>query len=258
MARTTHDYGIPDGTVAVGVDGSPCSDAALDEAVRTAAVEHRSLTIIHAVESSSLTQGVLTDARETVVRRAPGLEVHLVLRVEDPRDLLVAASERAAVLVVGSRGRGPVRSMLLGSVSLSVSRRASCAVVVVRPHHPGLVRHGVLVGADATIGSLPTLDFAFRRASSRGLPLTLTVSESMAGMRENHPGVAVRVEVVRGHPVHVLVRMARQMDLLVVGAPGGGSAVERALHSVAVSVVERALCPVAVVPTAPAPVVAHG
>jgi nucleotide-binding universal stress UspA family protein len=44
-----------------------------------------------------------------------------------------ARRERAACLVVGSRGRGPLRSAVLGSVSARVATAAPCPVVVVPP-----------------------------------------------------------------------------------------------------------------------------
>jgi nucleotide-binding universal stress UspA family protein len=44
-----------------------------------------------------------------------------------------AADRKAALLVVGSRGRGSVRAALLGSVSAEVTRRAGCPVVIVPP-----------------------------------------------------------------------------------------------------------------------------
>jgi nucleotide-binding universal stress UspA family protein len=53
---------------------------------------------------------------------------------------LVAESESAALLVVGSRGRGLWRRALLGSISRSVIRSAHCPVVVVRS--PPTLAHG--------------------------------------------------------------------------------------------------------------------
>jgi len=279
MVRFTGDVGVARGTVAVGVDGSPGSSAALAEAVDEAVAQHRSLTILHAAGPGRTPQRVLDDARDEVERRAPGLETHLVLHVGDPGDVLEAASRSAAVLVVGSRGRGPVRSLLLGSVGLAITRHAACPVVVVRPHHPGLVRRGVLVGTDGASGSLRTLDFAFQQASTRRLPLTvlhtvvpspggapqgespeehrLLVAEAMSGLREIYPDVSVRVAMATGQPADVLVRAAERMDLVVVGAHRGGRAAELVHNSVAASVVERARCAVAVVPTADGAVTAH-
>jgi nucleotide-binding universal stress UspA family protein len=50
----------------------------------------------------------------------------------DAADELVAAAEDADVLVVGTRGRGGLRSILFGSVSSEVICRAPCPIVVVR------------------------------------------------------------------------------------------------------------------------------
>jgi len=50
-----------------------------------------------------------------------------------PVEALVAASQRATLVVVGTHGRGPVRSLLLGSVSLAVITQAACPVVVIPP-----------------------------------------------------------------------------------------------------------------------------
>ena len=99
--------------------------------------------------------------------------VHEVLEYADPADFLVRRSEGAAMVVVGSRGRGPIRSKLLGSVSVRLVRQAHCPVVVVRPGETGTVRNGVVVGLDALPESQPVLEFAYRKASLRGLPLTV-------------------------------------------------------------------------------------
>lgn len=161
MVRLTNTYGVPAGSVVVGTDGSSWSQAALVVALDMAGAAGRPLTLIHVSDTDPSGQDVLTRARAEAARRAPELEIHAVMRAGDPREVLVASTEHAAVLVVGSRGRGPTRSLLLGSVSVAVTRRAHCPVVVVRPHHPGLVRQGVLVGADGSPESRPTLAFAF-------------------------------------------------------------------------------------------------
>lgn len=64
-----------------------------------------------------------------------------------PRDELLERSRSAQLLVVGSRGRGGFRGMLLGSTSQALIQHAACPVMIVRPgkraHHlPRLHREG--------------------------------------------------------------------------------------------------------------------
>jgi nucleotide-binding universal stress UspA family protein len=47
-------------------------------------------------------------------------------------DTLIAAAEGADMLVVGNRGRGGFRGLLLGSVSQQIAHHATCPVVIVR------------------------------------------------------------------------------------------------------------------------------
>ena len=68
-------------------------------------------------------------AREAGVER-----VRRVLAFGDPARELVdyATQHKASVIVVGSRGLGELRGLLLGSVSLKVSTHAPCTCVIVR------------------------------------------------------------------------------------------------------------------------------
>jgi nucleotide-binding universal stress UspA family protein len=63
----------------------------------------------------------------------PDVPVRAVLRYSDPETALTAESVGAALVVVGSRGRGVLRGRLFGSVSRAVVQRAHSAVAVVRP-----------------------------------------------------------------------------------------------------------------------------
>jgi nucleotide-binding universal stress UspA family protein len=74
----------------------------------------------------------LDHALGDLVARHPGVVVSRVIRPAHPQRLLVDASEHAALVVVGSRGRGAVAAMLLGSVSQALLRHAACPVAVVR------------------------------------------------------------------------------------------------------------------------------
>ena len=262
------------GSIVVGVDGSSSSAHALAWAVEQALVEHRPLTLLHARAQG---QEALDRTTEEVRRLAPEVTVHVLCRPDDPRQTLVAVSGTASMVVLGSRGRGHIRSLLLGSTAVAVVRHAHCPVIVHRPTDPSPSRKGIAVGADATEDSLPVLEFAFRQASLRGLPLTvvhsfwyfqqpstvdevlsdpaaalmrqrLALSESLAGFAEKYPDVTVHAELDRGMPERHLLRLADEMDLLVVGAHHVSRAQQFMFGAVSVWLVEHAGCPVAVVP----------
>ncbi len=276
---------IPPGTVVVGIDGSPGSERALDWAVDLAVRERRQLTLAHGLDAAGVAwtdpfggshravidamaedgRRLLAAARAQVAELAPDLAVHESSWLADPRVTLLELSEAAHVVVVGSRGRGPVKSLLLGSVGVAVVRHAGCPVVVVRRGHPGLVRHGVVVGSDGREDSRAVVEFAYQQAALRQLPLTilhcswgnlpgttdddvrLPVVEPLGGLAEKFPEVRARVEVVDGLPDEELVAASARMDLVVVGAHHGGRLSALVNGSVAQSVVEHAECPVAVV-----------
>jgi nucleotide-binding universal stress UspA family protein len=283
------------GTIVVGIDGSHSANLGLAWAADQAAAEHRALTLVHTIhavtpswtdaalvyprEAAAIlsTEGhrVLAEARAAVASRAPGVEVHEVFKLADPREVLLEMSHDAAMVVLGSRGRGKLRSLLLGSVGMALVRHAGCPVVVHRPGTQGTVRNGIVVGADGTEDSRTVLEFAYREASYRDLPLTVVqcfwdiggaggyavpgaavdletermlLAESMAGLSEKYPEVAVRARLARGLPRDTLVPLGDQMDLIVVGAHQAGRVSRMLFGSVSIAVVEHATCPVAVVP----------
>jgi nucleotide-binding universal stress UspA family protein len=71
----------------------------------------------------------LADAGEP----AAGVEVEPVVREGAPARVLLEEADKADLLVVGSRGLGGFRGLLLGSVSQQCSHHAPCPVVIV-PH----------------------------------------------------------------------------------------------------------------------------
>ncbi|MCW2784050.1 MAG: UspA domain protein [Marmoricola sp.] len=273
----------PADSIVIGYDGSHHADQALRWAAEQAELENRTLTLIHVVKPiSGLELGglatanlipddvrtavreggrtTLFEARARVLADRPDLDVVTILGEGDPRQMLLSHSERAACLVLGSRGRGRVTSLLLGSVSVALSRHASCPVVVVRPYRPGTVRRGVLVGTDGGETTRSTLEYAYRQASLRDLPLTVlhcapddseehrVLSESVAGLAEKFPDVPTRLEVSDVFVDRALIAASETMDLIVVGHhrdPVQGSLPRLGSHAAAV--VEGARCPVAVV-----------
>jgi nucleotide-binding universal stress UspA family protein len=139
------------GMIVVGVDGGPAGDEALrfavDEAVRTGDIVEvvtayelvwPSITAYGLMREDDLVEELRRDARarqESAVARvlSDGTRVELALRVErgEPGRVLVRVARRARLLVVGCRGRGPVRAVLAGSVSRYCERHARVPVVVV-------------------------------------------------------------------------------------------------------------------------------
>jgi nucleotide-binding universal stress UspA family protein len=296
MNDATH---IPRDSIVVGVDGSAAAEAALDWAAEQAALEGRPLVLVHAVPplsagaASSLgTLGVdtlrlredilgdaralLTHAEERATAGRTGLVVHQVARVADPRETLLELAGEDRVLVVGSRGMGPVRSLLLGSVSLALTKHAPGPVVVVRSPDAPHVHDGVLVAValDGTDG--PVLYLAFRIASSRGLPLTALhcfwdmnevsrgardvpddepgledlreqLRKAVADVMATYPTVPVHLQLTRGFVDVRLVDATKRADLVVLGHRPKPLLGEFIYGSVAPQVVEAGKCSVAVV-----------
>lgn len=73
------------------------------------------------------------------------VEVACTLRVGDTADELADASTDLDLLVLGSRGYGPLRRVLLGGVCAKVMRSSACPVVVLpRGSEKGPARHQVM------------------------------------------------------------------------------------------------------------------
>ncbi|MEV5752678.1 universal stress protein [Actinoallomurus sp. NPDC052308] len=119
--------------IVVGVDGSDPSLAALAYAFDEAALRGAELTAVHAVEDATVTADpALIEAIERHGRRLPDVPVDLVTVPAHPAEALINASAAADLLIVGSRGRGGFRGLLLGSVSQAVLHHADCPVAVRR------------------------------------------------------------------------------------------------------------------------------
>lgn len=139
--------------IVVGIDGSPSSREALEYAVAEAKCHGGKVTAVHVYELASpmmLAEGVtlptvLTDdVREEAERRAerileetvavPDRDMVVTQAIEGPvaRTLLQVA-EGADLIVIGSRGLGGFRGLLLGSVAHKLVHHATCPVVVI-PH----------------------------------------------------------------------------------------------------------------------------
>jgi nucleotide-binding universal stress UspA family protein len=77
-------------------------------------------------------QAILDEARERLGDAS--LEVHEELLEGPPAEAImkVAQTRQADMIVMGTRGLGSLRGLLLGSVSSKVVQHASCAVMLAR------------------------------------------------------------------------------------------------------------------------------
>jgi nucleotide-binding universal stress UspA family protein len=137
----------PTDPVVVGVDDSPAAQLALGFAFTQAAQRGVALHVLRAwplqpgtwESRPAIVQGLIADAHASLDAlvsgwqdRYPQVKVIGEVIVEHPAAALIRASTTAQLLVVGSRGRGALRGMLLGSVSQHVLRHSACTVAVVR------------------------------------------------------------------------------------------------------------------------------
>jgi len=138
-------------TVLVGVDGSDGCRPALDFAFEHASRTGAPVTALYVSESL---RGRLGRAREEAVspedtdltaaepvvaetlrpytEKYPDVSVHRELTYGSAVRSLADASEHAALIVVGSRGRGAFESLLLGSIGQGLLHHAHCPVVIAR------------------------------------------------------------------------------------------------------------------------------
>jgi nucleotide-binding universal stress UspA family protein len=296
MSQTTH------GPVVVGVDFSKDNAAAIEYASATAKRRGVPLELVYAHDPQSAPQtylamtlfeikdqaeGELANQANALREDYPGLEVRTTFVAQNPTDALVEASDRASMVVLGSRGHGSFGQLLLGSVAWRVASRAHGPVVLVRPAELiGRVAEGpVLVGVDGSASSRVALDFAFQEASSRGRGLIAVnvwalprpdglaigrewpaaasewepemendadriLSEMLAGWSEQYLDVAVSKVVVHGLniPESLLeVASAKGADLIVVGAQGTSAFAGLVLGAVGVQLSHHADRPIAIV-----------
>lgn len=115
----TIDARLDDSTFAMGRRGG-MGNPAYDELVRSQREEAQ----------DALDKGVAA-----LLQLAPHLTITRALVEGSPKEEIVNQAKQwgADVIVVGSQGRGAIKSLFLGSVSLAVVLNAPCSVLVVRP-----------------------------------------------------------------------------------------------------------------------------
>jgi nucleotide-binding universal stress UspA family protein len=151
MTTTTDTLSNPtpgETRIVVGVDGSTCARQALEFAIAEATRWGALLHVISAYEIPT-TAGAgwvvvplgpfqeaaaaeLSEALSRIAELAPDLVVKGEIEHGPAGQILIEASQGAALLVVGSRGRGELAALVLGSVSEHCAHHAHCPVTIVR------------------------------------------------------------------------------------------------------------------------------
>ncbi|MDB1087343.1 universal stress protein [Streptomyces sp. ACA25] len=291
-----------DGSVTVGVEGQEEGRAAVEWAAQEALSSGRLLRLVHAwgrmsprdpmLADSTAQQRqadqVLEEAAADLAVRYPGLTVSTEAVAEGPVQALLAASETAGLLVLGTRGLGAFTGFLLGSVSLPVLARARCPVTMVRAGDTDRPR-----GREVVLGLKRTehpdeevLGYAFAAARTRGKPLRVVyawtppvpsyasiptayvvlpdnapeatdqmarlladaLTDTLRPWRERYPEVEVIEEPVPGSAAQVLVEAAVDADLVVVGRGGRAAGVGPLVGPVVHALLHHSPCPVVAVP----------
>ncbi|HZA00350.1 MAG TPA: universal stress protein [Acidimicrobiales bacterium] len=292
------------GRIVVGVDGSEHAAGALRWARREARLHGHELTAVlawglfdqlHAGGEPCFdpdygpadAAAALAAAVERAVGADAAAEINQTAVCDLPARALLNAAQDADMLVVGPRGLGRVRGLLLGSVSQACLHHAPCPIAVVhggatapadaRPvggQSPPTGR--IVVGVDGSEVSGRALSWALAEARVRGatveavhgwhVPYALAfpaaavdlpvfedaarhLLDRMVDAAEAHaPGVPIRRVLVEGAATEALLDAAKNADLLVVGSRGVGGFRGLLVGSVSYQLAHYATCPAVVVP----------
>lgn len=285
------------GQIVVGIDGSECSADALRWAV--AERGHRGWPVVATMTWGYLDQhhpdgGTDFEAGYTEADAATALDSFVTQALGDeaaegierrlvndlPARGLIDASRDAGLLVLGARGLGGFKGLLVGSVSQACLHHAECPVAIVRrvdEREPGTAER-IVVGVDGSPDSQTALAWALDEARARcarldvvyawsapylmgfsyGAEIDNSVYEEAAREvlddaieRADTHGLAEplqKILVSRG-PAHAVLEVAEAADLVVVGSRGVGGFEGMLLGAVSYQVTHHATCPVVVVPT---------
>jgi nucleotide-binding universal stress UspA family protein len=286
--------------IVVGVDQSECAARALVWAVREGQLHGRTVTAVLAWDllnqhhvgaderfNPTYAEEDATAALESYVVKALGAEaaerVQRQVICDRAAPALLAAAAGASLLVVGARGLGGFRGLLLGSVSQHCLHHAPCPIAIIRDDGARSTEHErIVVGVDGSATARHALRWALDEAEARvasvdvvhawhapypvGFPLGPVTFD--AGIFENEardiidravePEVATRTTLrpverilVDGGAAAAILETAKGADLVVVGSRGLGGFGGLLLGSVSHHVAHHVSCPLVVVPSAP-------
>jgi len=284
--------------IVVGVDGSKPAGRALQWARREGTLHQQPVVAVLAWGFLDQHQAIVTEpfdpsydetdavaALDAFVVQAVGSDA--VAQVERqvvcdlPARALLEASAGAPLLVVGARGLGGFRGLLLGSVSQQTLHHATCPIAIVRSD--GVTRsedtmERIVVGIDGSETARRALRWAIEEARVRGASLEVvhswhvpyvggypyagapfdqapfettarqTLDAAVDG--EDTSGLTEPAQrlLVMGSAAQAILESAKGADLIVMGSRGLGGFKGLLLGSASHQVAQHATCPVVIVP----------
>lgn len=291
-------------SVVVGTDFSAAADVALSWAMLIARSHQAVLHLVHAVTRtlplverfeplSVLGRIASGHGQEHLLKLADSLrspdqplECHLAHDRASVAILKVARQARAGLVVVGTRGEGGLRRLLLGSTAERVAQRSAGPVLTVSPESRRaspwprriLVATDFSIEADAALGAIESL-LRLRYEPAEVLLLTVLhppdgvgqlpeasalwrsyVSECRKLLRDradslkasvDSQGLSVQAILREGVPAEEIVRVAieEEIELIALGSRGSFAAGRAFLGSVSKRVMQTAPCPTLTVPS---------
>ncbi|MBG6096962.1 universal stress protein [Nocardioides luteus] len=293
MDRPTRPIPPLEPRVVVGVDGSEPNRAAVAYAIAEAAAAGRPLVPVGAVqhlvrhEEDALDGrhwSVLGEIERQVEAEHPGMRTVSLIEFDHPVPALLGYADVEDLLVVGKRGLGGGRRLLVGSTAMRVAGRSLGTVVVVPPgwRPAEHVEEPVVVGVDPDSHYEPVLRAAFERARRDRVELvvlhavnlrpvliwdptvnaplvrdgqehsSMDLESVIKPLREEYPAVRVTIERDRGRAAGIILARSIGAQLIVLGRRHDGRGTW-GLGPVAREVIHQAEVPVAVVPCPAAP-----
>ncbi|MGW1344464.1 universal stress protein [Kribbella sp. NPDC002412] len=280
----------------VGVDGSWRDTGALEWALQESTLLQAPLQAVHVIEEKarhapgwepdavdSASRDLVDDVQKYLDASPGPFEHGTGLVVGPPARTLADVAADSRMLVVGRRGVGTFRRLLIGSTSEAVAVEAKVPVVIVPERWKPSDHAGpVLVALDDSDENAAVIEFAIAAAAERQLPVRFVHvwdlpviyswdAMNVAGVggewmdnaerhfenvaaesRAKHPEATIQVDVRRGHVVDGVVTAAEEADaqLLVVGTRHHTRLASFLLGPVTRGVLHHAPCPLAIVPAA--------
>lgn len=268
--------------IQVGIDESWRDTGAVEWAWQEAQLRREALQVVHVIDDRALSVpdqlaiDLVDEVAKYLDERLGVFDHHACVAIGPPARKLVDLAADSRMLVVGRRGKGAFRGLMIGSLSEAVGVMATVPVVVVPQHWtPDDWVGPVVVAIDGSDCDSAAVGFAAEAAMMRKLPLRLVhvwnlpaiyagdvpsigqewwetaarrVERLADELRVKHPDLLVEMELRSGRATSGVVAAAAETDaqLLVIGGrPREWPA--KLPDSVTRAVLRHADCPLAIV-----------